>query len=449
MESEKLNIILDTIKYSEEYRGQLISTEYNYNLPCHQIELKKIKDNEKEIGSLLLSFFSRLKINALSSVELDIVKNILSGKDAYFVTVNNPYIKKIIDCAFIIKSFYYGKQVVYVTLEDYEQIVIRFKETFSNLVEYYHLKLSNSVISFDSDILIIHPSEIFETINPANLDKYPPFLLYDYFFINNIHLYDSRELCHIRMMINKLKQIRKEYNLEASGLNIALSSIPIYNRKEIAGLFYNANIDDSIINKDDTESNSFKTYFWKPSLTTDTEIEKIDEIQISRDNLRNEVRKLLSAIIKSGIGLKVLFWVNEIGVSKDFRESILNQFKKDDNDIQLEIRTIYSIEQLNYKDYYLYDLIIIINPANIRGYLLEQCSKLVNGENSIVILLLGEDHLSHQLLRSEKYSLEWKEEQYNLPRLFVLNADRLKELYDDQKSQFFKIYSDLFRSFDQ
>jgi len=111
----------------------------------------------------------------------------------------------------------------------------------------------------------------------------------------------------------------------------------------------------------------------------------------------------------------------------------------------LNIRAINRVEFLNDTEFYSFDIVLILNPTKIAGFLLDQCSKLVNENDPVVFLFLSEDHLSNQLLRSKDFSLNWKNEDFNFPFYFIINSPAIKTFYDHIFSNNLNQFSNLYK----
>lgn len=447
MKIENLNSIIDSVKSSKEYRGQLISTDINVSQRNPVISLSELKSN-KRFSDLLFSFFSRLDQTEFVKDEIEIVEKIISGEDVLVVSVSDPYISFAIDCSIIIKSFYQGEKILLISKEKKETILARFQSYFDGLIEFHQLSMSSFFESIHSDITVIHPSELIYVNETKIENRYPNSIMVDCVIIENIQMYDSRELNHLTEIIKNFRKIRYQYGLKSEEINIITTSTPIENRKEIANEFAHKMNDAMITIPIDTKTNSFQFYFWKPSLETESKIEAFDKIYITKNSLVKDIQSILKSILISQENVKILLWINEIGLSNDFNLNLfreINNYINNNEDIfTSNIRTISRIENLKSSEYYSFDIVIVINPSKISGFLLEQCGKIVNDDNGMVILFSGEDHLSHQLIRSRKYSLVYDHEKFNLPKLFVLNSIKIQDFYKKYFTKEINTFNDLY-----
>lgn len=440
----KKNKTLITIKQNKSYRGQLISTSFNKYQKVEKINFEDLI-NDSKVNKNFKSIIKRKAHDVVYQAQIKIINRILSNKNTCIVSPIDPFIKNSIYISAILLAYYQGIKSIFISR--YPKADIERLKNYNNLIEVHQLVISSDINNIiNTDILIIHPSDLFELLEYNNNIEYPSALNYDNYIIEDIQLYDSRELNHVSIMIDKIKECKQAYGFDINKFQMILTTTPISNRKEVASLFWDNVENESILFGDDSRNEDYGFYFWKPSLETESKIEAVNKINITRRNIDIELKSLLNSIKLSGIDSKVLVWINDIGLSDDFKIQLIKSIKNGNFHNDINIKTVGRLEVLDYKDFYSFDTVIVINPSKIAGYLLHQCSKLVNGKESLIFCFLGDDHLSNQLLRSKDHSLDWSSEEFNLPLYFIINSSEIENFYDEEYNKNFLKFNDLFKA---
>lgn len=442
MEESNKNKILSAIKQKNSYRGQLISTSFH---KPQKNEKRYLDDliNDKRVNKIYKSILKRRFHDDIYQSQISIINRMLSKLNTYIVSPLDPYIKAAIDISAILLAYYQGTKSIYVS-KNPKADIDRIK-SYSDLIEVQQLFLSSDINSVNTDIMIIHPSDLFALLEFNTNFEYPLALNYDNYIIEKIQMYDSRELNHVSVIIKKIKDCKKKYGFDINKFQMILTSTPIINRKEVALQFWDTVKNASILFADDSRNEDYDFYFWKPSLETDSKIEAVDKINITRANIDTELKALLKSIKLSAIDSKILIWINDIGLSDDFNLQLLKSLKTESFYADITIKSVGHLEDLDYEDFYSFDTVIVINPSKIAGYLLHQCSKLVNGKESFIFCFLGDDHLSNQLLRSKDYSLNWAKEEFNLPTFFILKSSEIEKFYEKEFNKNLLKFNDIYK----